>query len=68
MENGWIMIFTSNNLQESEMIKDLLLENEITAVSLNKQSSMYLIGEIEIYVKNTDVILAKQLISKKQKD
>jgi len=68
MENGWIMIFTSNNLQESEMIKDLLLENEITAVSLNKQSSMYLIGEIEIYVKNTDVILAKQLITKKQKD
>jgi len=68
MENGWIMIFTSNNLQEAEMMKDLLLENEITAVSLNKQSSMYLIGEIEIYVKNTDVILAKQLISKKQKD
>jgi len=68
MENGWIMIFTSNNLQEAEMMKDLLLENEITAVSLNKQSSMYLIGEIEIYVKNTDVILAKQLISKIQED
>lgn len=64
MEKDWILIFTTNNLQEAEMIKGLLNENEITAVNLNKQSSIHLIGEIEIYVKNTNVIKAKQLISK----
>ena len=66
MEKGWIMIFTTSNLQEAEMIKGLLSEHDIAAVNLNKQSSAHLIGDIEIYVKNTDVIRAKQLISKQQ--
>jgi len=66
MEQGWVIVFTTNNLPEAEMMKALLNENEIIAVSLNKQSSGYLVGEIEIYVKNTDIIRAKQLISKQQ--
>ncbi len=50
------------------MIKGLLTEHEIAVVNLNKQSSTHLIGEIEIYVKSTDVIFAKQLISKQQEN
>ena len=68
MEKGWILIFTANNLQEAEMMKGLLFQNEITAVDINKQSSAHLIGEIEIYVQSTDVIRAKQLISKQQEN
>lgn len=68
MEQGWILIFTTNNFQEAEMIKGLLTEHEIAVVNLNKQSSTHLIGEIEIYVKSTDVIFAKQLISKQQEN
>ncbi len=68
MEKGWVIIFTTNNLPEAEMVKTLLNENEIIAVSLNKQSSAHLIGEIEVYVKSTDVIRAKQLISKQQEN
>lgn len=64
MEKDWILIFTTNNLPEAEMIKGFLIENEIDAINLNKQSSAHLIGEIEVYVRNTDVIRAKQLISK----
>ncbi len=64
MEKGWILIFTTNNLPEAEMIKGLLNEHEIDAVNLNKQSSTHLIGDIEIYVNHINVISAKQLISK----
>ncbi len=66
MEKGWTLIFTTNSLQQAELIKALLNENEIMAVDLNKQSSAHLIGEIELYVQSTDVILAKQLITKQQ--
>ncbi len=66
MEQGWILVFTTNNLIESEMIKALLDEHGIIAVNLNKQSSAHLIGEVEVYVKNTDVLPAKQLILKQQ--
>ena len=68
MEKGWVLIFTTNNHQQAEIIKALLNQNEIMAVNLNKQSSVYLIGEIEIYVQSTDVIRAKQLISKQNEN
>ncbi len=66
MEKGWTLIFTTNSIQEAELIKALLNENQIIAVNLNRQSSSHLIGEIELYVQSTDVILAKQLITKHQ--
>lgn len=68
MEKGWVLIFTTNNYQQAEIIKELLNQNEIMAVNINKQSSVHLIGEIEIYVKSTDVIRAKQLISKQNEN
>ncbi len=66
MEKGWTLIFTTNSIQQAELIKALLNENEIIVVDLNKQSSTHLIGEIELYVQSTDVIVAKQLILKQQ--
>lgn len=66
MEQGWIIVFATNSLPEAEMIKAMLFEHGVVAVNLNKQSSAHLIGEVEIYVKNTDVISAKQLILKHQ--
>lgn len=64
MEQGWILIFTADNLTQAELYKTLLNEHEILAVMINKQSSAHLIGEVELYVKDTDVIRAKLLISK----
>lgn len=66
MERGWIVVFATNSLPEAEMIKALLDEHGIVAVNLNKQSSAHLIGDVEVYVRNTDVIPAKQLILKQQ--
>ncbi len=46
----WVKIKTFDNLYEAEFHKELLEEQGIQAVVLNKRDSMYLIGEIELYV------------------
>ncbi|MFH1121399.1 MAG: DUF2007 domain-containing protein [Bacteroidota bacterium] len=59
---GWVCIYTSVRLHEVEMIRVILGENQITAIIVNKQDSIYLIGEIELYVSFDDAFRAKQII------
>jgi uncharacterized protein involved in tolerance to divalent cations len=62
MPSDWVIIYTTNKDYQAEIIKSLLTDNEIECVSLNKQDSAYLFGEIEIYVSTTDALKAAQLI------
>jgi Zn-dependent membrane protease YugP len=63
MEKGWEKIFSSAQPYQAEVAKQVLEENGITAVVINKKDSSYLaFGEAELYVKQDDVIRAKQLI------
>ena len=65
MEKDWINIFTTNQAYLAEIIKDMLADNDIKAVIINKQDSAYItIGDIELYVKAGNVIKAKYLINK----
>ena len=65
MEKDWVNVFTTNQAYLAEMIKDVLADNDIQAVIMNKQDSAYItIGDIEIYVKAENVIKAKFLINK----
>lgn len=51
MEKNWIKIFTSRNVYQSEMVKQVLCEHEIDAVVLNKQASAYHdLGNVEVYI------------------
>ncbi|SUJ29863.1 Uncharacterised protein [Sphingobacterium spiritivorum] len=62
MEKDWIKIKTYTNAIQSEIVKQMLLENEVNAVVLNKQDSSYLFGKIELYVNVNDVDKANALI------
>lgn len=62
MEKGWICIYTSQKLQDAEMIKGLLVFNEINSVVVNKQNSAYMFGEFEVYVNRNDVMKAKYVL------
>lgn len=62
MEKDWALIYSIGQLYQAEMVKDILEDNGIEVVLLNKQDSFYLFGDIEIYVKHNDVIRAKFLI------
>ncbi len=63
MEKGWVKIYQSVEIHKVELIKGLLLENDIQSVSINKKDSSYLsFGEIELYVNPADVLKAMRLI------
>lgn len=66
MEKDWIRVFASDRSFEAEIIKGMLLENDINAVLLNRQDSSYiqaLPGQAEVYVHASQEAQARELIS-----
>lgn len=64
MDKNWIKIYTTSDVYKIELLKGLLVDNEIDAVVINKKDSAYLIGFAELYVTADHVIIAKRLINK----
>lgn len=51
MEKGWVKIRTFDKVYVADIAKEVLLDNGITSVIMNKQDGSYLtFGDIEIYV------------------
>ncbi len=63
MDKNWIKIYSTGVSYKAELLKGLLLENEIEAVIINKKDSAYLFGELELYVQLDDVIKAKHILN-----
>tara|TARA_B110000116_G_C16398903_1_gene386458 strand:+ start:226 stop:441 length:216 start_codon:yes stop_codon:yes gene_type:complete len=64
VEKNWTKIFVSTNPNLVDLLVILLEEKEITAVSINKKDSSYTIfGNIELYVKDTDMEESKEIIN-----
>ena len=66
-DNGeaWELIYSTPVPYKAEILKSLLEEADILSVIINKQDSSYLsFGEIELYVKQNDVLPAKQIITR----
>lgn len=59
---GWTLIYTGNKIQDVNFIQSLLDDHKIVSVVVNKQDSVYLIGDIELYVSAEDAFNANQLI------
>jgi hypothetical protein len=62
MFDNWIAIYSTAQLYEAEMARDLMASNEIECVIMNKKDSTYGFGEIEVYVPTAEAFKAKQLI------
>jgi len=62
MLDNWIVIYTSAQLYEAEMVRSIMADNEIECVIMNKKDSTYGFGEIEVYVPTEEAFKAKQLI------
>ncbi len=63
MNKDWIKIYSTGANYKAELLKGLLVENNIEAVIINKKDSSYGFGELELYVKADDVVKAKHLIT-----
>lgn len=62
MNPNWTKIRVYNQLIQAEIVKQMLLENHIPAVLMNKQDSSYLFGVIELYVDLENQLEAAALI------
>jgi len=62
MLDNWIVIYSSAQLYEAEMVRSIMADNEIECVIMNKKDSTYGFGEIEVYVPTEEAFKAKQLI------
>ncbi len=58
----WVKIQTFQRIHQAELRKDILEKNDISAVIINERDSLFLVGEIELYVKKFDESRAKELI------
>jgi hypothetical protein len=65
MQKGWQRIYFSDKPHLVEIAKSILEDNHIESVIVDKRDSSYIsIGELELFVKDDDVILAKLIIEK----
>ena len=55
MEKNWVRIFITFKYYQAEIVKQVLIENQIESVVLNKQDSSHrTFGEIEVYIHQQD--------------
>lgn len=55
MEKNWVRIFKTFNYYQAEIVKQMLIENQIESVLLNKQDSSHrTFGDIEVYIHQQD--------------
>lgn len=52
--NNWIKIMSFDNMYEAEIRKQLLQNADIQSVVINARDSLFLIGNVDLYVHNTD--------------
>ncbi|MDD3877125.1 MAG: DUF2007 domain-containing protein [Bacteroidales bacterium] len=64
MKEDWVRIYSHSQAYNVEIVKALLADNNIESVILNKKDSNYFFGEVELYVSEEDVLIAKQIIDK----
>ncbi|MFO8066622.1 MAG: DUF2007 domain-containing protein [Bacteroidales bacterium] len=64
MKDNWEKIYASTVEHRVEIVKAVLKDHDINAVSVNKKDWSYLFGEIELYVQTDDVIKAMSIINK----
>ena len=62
MEPGWVKINTYSIVVEAEIVRQMLIENDIPAVVVNKQDVYIRFGNVELYVQQENEAAALQLI------
>jgi hypothetical protein len=63
MEENWTLVYSTNKPYQADIIIELLDENGIVGVTINKEDSSYLtFGFVEVYVNDNDAERALSII------
>lgn len=61
MEKDWTLVYTVNQQYQAQIVQELLDEEGITAVIMNKKDTSFTTsGDYEVYVRNEDAEKAKK--------
>jgi len=63
MHNDWAIVFTTQDSFNAELIKNMLLSNNIKAIIINQKDSSYNFGEVKVYTSTKDEKKAIKLIT-----
>lgn len=63
MSSDWEVVYSSSDVFRAEIIKNMLLSNNIDAILMNQKDSSYHFGVAEVYTKKDDIVKAKKIIS-----
>lgn len=61
--DGWVKIYSSDSPLQIEIAKSVLNENNIDSMEVSKKDSVYIFGEIELYVKDDNAIISKIILT-----
>ena len=64
MKNEWVIVYSTSDVFQAEVIKQMLLSSGIDAISMNQKDSSYHFGSVNIYTKEKDMKKAKEIMSK----
>ena len=65
--SDWVIVYKTNNPNQSQIVKSVLEDNGIDVVLIDKMDSMHkhlMNAEVELHVNPENVIKAKYIISK----
>ncbi len=62
----WQKVYSSQFEHKVHLVKAVLKSEGIEAVILNQQDSLYLFGEVELFVQPDDVLRSRQIILKEE--
>lgn len=60
--SNWNSVFKTSMQHQAEIVKAVLLDNDIEAVLLNQKDSSYHFGSMEVKVEQSNVIKALKII------
>lgn len=68
MEDKWVFIYSTIYAHKIEIVQALLNENNIPSQQVNRMDSSYpsVIGNIELFVKENDQVLANFIIKQSE--
>lgn len=68
MEDGWILIYQTDEEYKGEIIRQLLENNNLHPVLLDQKDDGFRIGEVGIYVSQLEADDAKNIIAQNSED
>lgn len=64
MEKGWIKAGSFTLMYQAELARQMLANHDIESIIINKKDSSYNdFGDIELYVRQSDILWAKKLLN-----